>query len=61
MTKKHFVEMAKAFKETLALVGENEQARAGVVLSIDAFMRVAKDANNRFDFAKFRKACGLEN
>ena len=58
MTKKHFVEMARDFKAVLnAMPGPEE--RAAVVLTVEAFMRVAASVNDRFDRARFSEACGL--
>ena len=60
MTKKHFIRMAAEFKGILDALDVPE-ARAGVILSVEAFMRMAQDINGRFDRDRFRKACGLED
>ena len=58
MSRKHFVEMAREFKAVLAAMPGPEE-RAAVVLTIEAFMRVAASVNDRFDRARFTSACGL--
>ena len=60
MTKKHFVEMASAFRNTLEAVAGSPEGRAGVILAIEAFMSVAISVNPRFNRGTFRRACGLE-
>jgi hypothetical protein len=59
MSKKHFVRMAAEFKTVLEAL-DMPEARAGVILAIEAFMRMAEDCNGRFDRDRFRRACGLE-
>jgi hypothetical protein len=58
MTKKHFVAMAAEFRILLDSM-QDAEARAAVVLTIEAFMRVAASINDRFDRDRFRSACGL--
>jgi len=60
MTRKHFVEMAQAFRATLEAL-DSPEGRAGVILAIEAFIRVAQDVNPRFDRGIFRSACGLND
>lgn len=60
MTKKHFIAMAKEFKGLLDSI-DCPEGRAGVILSIEGFMRVAEDINDRFDRKRFRAACGLDD
>jgi hypothetical protein len=60
MSRKHFIAMAAEFKAILDSLDVPE-ARAGVILAIEAFMRVAASINGRFDRGRFRSACGLED
>jgi hypothetical protein len=50
--------MAAEFKSILDAL-EVPEARAGVILAIEAFMRLAADCNAHFDRDRFRTACGL--
>ena len=58
MTKKHFVALAGRFFNLLDSL-ECPEARAGVILSIEAVIAVCEDSNSRFDSDRFRSACGL--
>jgi len=58
MTKKHFIAMAASFKVILA-EAKSPEARRGVVDCIEAFMHVASGINGRFDYSRFRDACGM--
>ena len=59
MTKKHFIAMAREFKEALDNA-KGEDVRAGVILGVEGFMRVAEGINPRFDHARFKTACGFD-
>jgi hypothetical protein len=58
MTKKHFVAMAAAFRNTLTNA-KGADARIATIECIEGFMRVAAETNSRFDYARFRLACGM--
>jgi len=58
MTKKHFVAMAESFAVLLDQ-SDGPKARAATVECIEAFMAVAASTNGRFDYARFRAACGI--
>jgi len=60
MTKKHFIAMALEFKAGLEVM-EDPKARAGMVMAIEGFMRVAMSINPRFDRSRFADACGLND
>jgi hypothetical protein len=63
MTKKHFIAMAAEFKTLWKEADENVSLMEmhGIEASIQAFIRVAKQDNPRFNAARFRVACGLED
>jgi hypothetical protein len=60
MTKKHFIAMAAEFQLLIDTVG-TEQEKVGIKHSVGAFIRVAQQDNPKFDAARFRTACGLED
>lgn len=51
MTRKHFIQMAQGISEM--------DCMAQRVATAEAFIKVARQVNARFDEAKFRKACGI--
>jgi hypothetical protein len=59
MTKQHFTMMAAEFKTLLdvALMDGSNEALDAIDDCIQAFMRVAKQANPRFNAAAFLAAC----
>jgi hypothetical protein len=60
MTKKHFTAMAAEFKDLWSdacQYGDSGDVR-GVRNSVEAFIRVAKQDNPKFDADRFRMACG---
>jgi hypothetical protein len=57
MSKKHFVAMAASFAVLLSQA-DGPKARAATIECIEAFMMVAYSTNSRFDFDRFRMACG---
>jgi len=61
MTKKHFIAMAREFKMVLkqAERSEGPEARDAVISCIESFMFVAASTNGRFDYGRFREACGV--
>jgi hypothetical protein len=58
MSKKHFVAMAASFAVLLSQA-DGPKARAATVECIEAFMSVAASTNGRFDYGRFRTACGI--
>ncbi len=58
MMKKHFIEMARAFK-ILLNNADGKKARIATINCIEAFMSVAAQTNGRFDYGRFRDACGI--
>lgn len=58
MSRKHFIAMAQAFKIILENA-DGKEARAATVECIEEFMRVAASTNGRFDYGRFRTACGM--
>jgi hypothetical protein len=60
MTKKHFIEMAEEFRFALEAT-DMPEARAGVILAIEGFIRVARSVNSQFNRDRFRRACGLSD
>jgi len=58
MTKKHFILMAETFRNTLTNA-EGANARIATIECIEGFMRVAASTNSRFDYDRFRTACGM--
>jgi hypothetical protein len=58
MRKKHFEALAAGF--WALLIRPNTPAeRAAIIEAIEVVIRVATDANPRFDEPRFRAACGL--
>lgn len=58
MTKKHFIAMARHF-EILLTSADGPKARIATIECIEAFMSVAAETNDRFDYTRFRLACGM--
>jgi hypothetical protein len=58
MTKKHFIMMAESFKILLA-DADGKKARLATINCIEAFMLIAASTNGRFDYTRFRTACGM--
>lgn len=58
MTKKHFVEIAAAFKSTRPVNDEHGRATLTWVRTVEEFSRLAAQWNPQFDEARFRRACG---
>jgi hypothetical protein len=58
MTKKHFIAMARDFAILLDQA-DGKKARAATIDCIEAFMAVAASTNGRFDYTRFRTACGM--
>ena len=57
MTKKHFEEVARTFNLELKFAPEEE--KAGLHKAIHLLAGIFKRDNERFDKARFLKACGL--
>ena len=59
MTKKHFIRLAEEYKYLLTAPCDDENERDGIIATINATIRVIRDAFPNFDEDRFRKACGI--
>jgi hypothetical protein len=58
MTKKHLIQLAKAYRELLRKAA-GTFAFQGALATLETTIGILADSNPRFDETRFRAACGL--